>query len=230
MLLTHRTNLRGNKHSRRQSESRWKWCVDVLTAVYFCHTQTLCCCWHREASLQTSHDDFSHEQSSNTEQGERDESLVRRKKKKKTSNKLASYFFKYLHETCGYYVVAYGAKLFCAFAHTWIMHRELSKRCCWCWSARVKVRRRTKVMTDVAGAELWRFMLNVHSLFLTMKSSTLLWTGLSAPGDKQAGAEDKVLTLRNYCCDCIFGRNKQRHCYRPALHFPDTLVSLSFSQ
>lgn len=35
-----------------------KWCVDVLTAVYFCHTQTLCCCWHREASLQTSHDDF----------------------------------------------------------------------------------------------------------------------------------------------------------------------------
>lgn len=173
---------------------------------------------------------FSHTQSSNTEQGERDESLVRRKKKEKTSNKLASYFFKYLHETCGHYVVAYGAKLFCTFAHTWIMHRELSESCGWCWSARVKVRRRTKVMTDVAGVELWGFMLNVHSLFLTAKSSRLLWTGLSAPGDKQAGAEDKVLTLRNYCCDCIFGRNKQRHCYWPALHFPDTLVSLSFSQ
>lgn len=68
-------------------------------------------------------------------------------------------------------------------------------------------------MTDVAGVELWRFMLNVHSLFLTAKSSRLLWTGLSAPGDKQAGAEDKVLTLRNYCCDCIFGRNTQRRCY-----------------
>lgn len=31
-------------------------------------------------------------------------------------------------------------------------------------------------------------------------------------------------------CDCIWGRNKQRNNYWPALHFPDTLVSLSFSQ
>lgn len=161
MLLTHRTNLRGTNTTRdrvgvNESDVLMFWLLS--NSVIYKHS----CCWHRVESLKTSHDDFLSTAWKKT--------LNRAGGQQYRINKTGSFCSNICLRLVCIRWFAYGGKLFCASANYW-QTNSLSKSCSCCESVK---ERKSKVMTHVAGVELWCFMLNVHSLLPSHKSSRLL--------------------------------------------------------